>query len=48
MSDYLEIATALYTFFSIATRMTPTKSDDKFMGKIGQIWSFIFEATKKR
>ena len=48
MEQYLAIATAAYTALSIITRMTPTKVDDKFMGKIGQIWSLIFEATKKR
>ena len=48
MSDYLEIATALYTFLSIATRITPTKKDDHIMGKIGKFWSLLFEGTVKK
>ena len=48
MTEYLAIATGIYTVASLITRLTPTKRDDEIVGKIGWIWNFIFEATKKK
>jgi len=48
MTEYIAIGTAIYTAVSLITRLTPTKSDDEIVNKIGWIWNLLFEATRKK
>lgn len=51
MTEYITIATAVYTVASLITRITPTKKDDELLTKFGtfsKVWKILFEATNRK
>ena len=48
MTEYIAIATGVYTILNIIVRLTPTKKDDEIVSKIGWLANLLFEKTRKK
>jgi len=48
MADYGELILAAYGLANIVARITPTKKDDRLMGKVGKFLNFLFLWSKQK